>query len=240
MMIPFTSLAQSNDVKVLKTDSTSNVEVKISVNKLTELENLKLDAEKKLKLANKQIFELEKKAMNDSAIMKKNTETINGLKADNSKLKNEIVNYKEQLVKTDKCLVSIASNFLYLPYEEYSVKEVALRAFETISDNTFKEKYSSRKVLLENYKEDINKFISFLTTTQKGLSNPFTKEANAEISNLHKQSFYIAYQKYEDWKATYLGAKIVNVESQLKSFSQTHKVNFEKIINELSNCLKTE
>ena len=92
--------------------------------------------------------------------------------------------WKKQLLKADTCLINVASNFIYIPYEAYSIKEIAIPAFQMVSDEGLKVKYKSRYEMLLKYKEHVVEFISCLTEMKKVLSNPFAKDANDAIKVL--------------------------------------------------------
>ena len=241
LITPIALFAQNNESQSLQVDSAQDVEVMISVEKLTALENSKSDLDKRLKAANKRILELQMTIQNDSATIRKDKSCISRLKADSLSIHNTVNRLNEQLLKSDKCLINMASNFLYIPYEAYSVDSIAIRSFESVSDKALKEKHKIRYTLLKNYKKYIESFTAFLIGQRDESKKPFTKNANEAIQSLRSQPFYIAYHEYDDWGSTFLGKKISNVEQQLKMFNGTsHKVNFDIIINELQDCLKTE
>ena len=208
---------------------------------LTELENAKKLAEGKLSSANKRILEQEIKLSNDSVTIGKLKARISNLRADSLAIHNTVNGWKKQLLKADTCLINVASNFIYIPYEAYSVKEIAIPAFQMVSDEGLKVKYKSRYELLLKYKEHIVEFISCLTEMKKVLSNPFAKDANDAIKVLHTKRFYAAYRAFEGWESTFLGSRIIAIEKQLKDYKgPTSKVDFDKVANELQECLKTE
>ena len=160
---------------------------------------------------------------------------------DSLAIHNTVNGLKKQLLKADTCLISVASNFIYIPYEAYSVKEIAIPAFQMVSDGELKVKYKSRYELLLKYKEHIVEFISCLTEMKKVLSNPFAKDANDAINVLHAKRFYVVYQAFEGWESTFLGSRIMAIEKQLKGYKGTaNKVDFDKVANELQKCLNTE
>ena len=241
LMIPFPLFAYNNNSNTIMGDSILEDAVKISVSKLTELENAKSESEKVLQMANKELLELKMKLKEDSVAIKSLSNLVSNLRADSISACNTQRELQEKLLKSDKCLISVASNFLYLPYEAYSVNNIAIRSFETISDVGMKKKYLIRYELLKNYKDDILCFLNFLITQKEELNKPFTKNAEDAIQSLRQLQFYIVYHKYDDWEATFLGKKIVTVEKQLKLFNGgTHKANFDIIISELQNCIETE
>ena len=241
MVFPLHLFGQNVEDEAGKKDSIDNMEVKISMSQLTELENAKKLAEGKLSSANKRILEQEIKLSNDSVTIGKLKARISNLRADSLAIHNTVNGWKKQLLKADTCLINVASNFIYIPYEAYSVKEIAIPAFQMVSDEGLKVKYKSRYELLLKYKEHIVEFISCLTEMKKVLSNPFAKDANDAIKVLHTKRFYAAYRAFEGWESTFLGSRIIAIEKQLKDYKgPTSKVDFDKVANELQECLKTE
>ena len=241
MVFPLHLFGQNVEDEAGKKDSIDNMEVKISMSQLTELENAKKLAEGRLSSANKRILEQEIKLSNDSVTIGKLKARISNLRADSLTIHNTVNGWKKQLLKADTCLINVASNFIYIPYEAYSVKEIAIPAFQMVSDEGLKVKYKSRYELLLKYKEHIVEFISCLTEMKKVLSNPFAKDANDAIKVLHTKRFYAAYRAFEGWESTFLGSRITAIEKQLKDYKgPTSKVDFDKVANELQECLKTE
>lgn len=241
MIFPLNVFGQNVEDEAGKKDSIDNMEVKIGMSQLTELENAKKLAEGRLNSANKRILEQEIKLSNDSVTIGKLKARILNLRADSLAIHNTVNELKKQLLKADTCLINVASNFIYIPYEAYSVKEIAIPAFQMVTDEGLKVKYKSRYELLLKYKEHIVEFISCLTEMKKVLSNPFAKDANDAINVLHAKRFYVAYRAFEGWESTFLGSRIIAIEKQLKDYKgPTSKVDFDKVANELQECLKTE
>ena len=143
----------------------------------------------------------------------------------------------------NKKLANIASNFLYIPYEAYSVEKIAIPAFEAISVSYLREKNEIKYILLKNYKEDIISLLGYIKSVKEKYNNPFASKTpevkNQCLNQLHNQQFYRSYIQYNDWKATYLGRQIIKVESILKSFSGSNQPNFDSIEKELNNCIKS-
>lgn len=239
-MTPTLLFAQNNNGQTNQSDSAQIIEVKISADKLTALENTNSELNKRLHDANKKIFELTKKMIDDSICIKGNNARISKLKADSLYSHESMIKLKAQLLESEKALISMASNFLYIPYEAYSIDSIAISSFESVSDKSLKDKYRIRYSLLKSYKRDIADFVNFLEIQQKELNKPFTKNALDAIATLHEERFYKAYHQYNDWAETYLGKKIVNVELILKSFNGSEIINFDGIINNLQDCIKIE
>lgn len=137
----------------------------------------------------------------------------------NDKIKQVESSYNERITQLEekniyllKKMVSIASNFLYIPYEEYSINEIAIPAFKELEGSELFSKYNIRFELLKNYKSDIEMMIEFLTKADDIFKIPYAPiiedEAKVQCLNFEKSSFCLNYKKYEDWEETYLGKKI--------------------------------
>lgn len=148
----------------------------------------------------------------------------------------------KQLLKDDKNFVVIASNYLYLPYEAFSIEKIAIAAFEAVRDSTVRSNNLINYRLLKNYRQDIQSLLSFMNEYQIKFNTPFglPKEAQEAMNILQTMDAYIAYKQFEGWEQTYLGKCFQQVESQLKRFDgRINKINFQSIIHELETCLKT-
>ena len=222
-------------------NSIDTIEVKINMSQLSKLENAKQKAEEKLISVNKRILEQEIKLRNDSVMIEKLKVQISKMRADSLANHNTVIGLKKQLLRADTCLINVASNFIYIPYEAYGVKEIAIPAYQMVSDDDLKVKYKPRYDFLAEYKEHIMEFISCITEMKKILSNPFAKNANDAIKVLHAKRFYVAYHAFDGWESTFLGSKIVGIEKQLIDYKgPANKIDFDKIASELQECLKTE
>ena len=164
---------------------------------------------------------------------------LNHLKSDTTRL------YVAQR-EADKRLVNIASNFLYIPYEAYSIEKIAIPAFKAIVNDRLRHEHHIKYELLCNYRKDIESILSFIEFVGNKLQKPFVKDANEFLLQFHNQPFYQSYQNYPEWSDTYLGGKISLIDKQLKEFDgNQHKVDFTALkeeylaakaaVNELSN-----
>lgn len=241
LFLPIHLLGQNVKDGSVQKDSIDNMEVKISMSQLTELENAKKLAEGRLNSANKRILKQELKLSNDSVTIGKLKAHISKLRADSLANHNTVNGLKKQILKADTCLINIASNFIYIPYEAYSVNEIAIPAFQMVSNEVLRTKYKSRYELLSKYKDHIMEFISCINEMKKVLENRFVKDGNDAINILHAKQFYSTYHAFEDWESTFIGARILAIEKQLKVYKRPNgKVDFDKIATELQECLKTE
>ena len=172
----------------------------------------------------------------------KQNDSLQVLRTEKNNLVREVSELRYLLDKADKCLVSVAANALYVPYEAYSVKEIAIRSFETVHNVELKNKHDTQYLLLKRYSDDVKSFLSFITRTKNEIEkNRFAHDANDALQALQTESFYISYHRYDDWESTFLGKMIDDVEKQLKLFDRkTHFINFDMMIKELQSCIKTE
>ena len=181
------------------------------------------------------------KSLQVNNVIKQN-DSLQVLRIERSKLAKEVSELRNLLDKADKCLISVAANALYVPYEAYSVKKIAIRSFETVHNVELKNKHEIQYHLLKSYSDDIKSFLSFITKTKNEIEkNRFAHDANDAFQSLQMESFYNSYHRYDDWKSTFLGKMIDDVEKQLKLFDRkTHLINFDMMIKELQSCIKTE
>lgn len=158
---------------------------------------------------------------------------VNLLKSDTTRL------YAAQR-EADKRLVNIASNFLYIPYEAFSIEKIAIPAFKAIANAELRHEHQIKYELLRNYRKDIEDILLFIEYACSELKKPFVKNAKDVQLQFHDKSFYRSYQNYRNWADTFLGSKLSLIEKQLNDFDgNQHKVDFTAIKEELNKCLKT-
>lgn len=173
---------------------------------------------------------------------KKTEEELNNRNDKILEYESNIKNLKNHISKSDLCLVNIASNFLYIPYEAYSIEKIAIPAFNNIFDERLKQKQQIKCNLLESYQNDIKSLMQFLKETQEDLNKPFTKHdvAVQKEKEFKEKDFYIRYVNYSDYVKTFLGAKFKEITSRLNKFDgQANKVDFGDILTKLNDCLNT-
>ena len=146
-------------------------------------------------------------------------------------------NARDKLSELEKILVNFSLLFLNIPYEEYSINEVAIPAFKkgyaSIADNDKEIKYKG--LMLENYAEDWNNLKNFLNDNKNTTFNT----AGATRDKLTKLKTYIQYAGGysprgskipgfgEGWAQTYLGKimyNLYNVLTDTKSPDDTIKI----------------
>ncbi len=137
-------------------------------------------------------------------------------------------------------LISMASNFLYIPYDEYSIEEIAIPAFLSTKGTSAYTRYQNRLPLLQNYKSDIASLVESLTQIEKDLEWGIVRnqKANEHLNNLKISPLYQRYSSYDDWENTYLGGQIQIICGLLKSpVEQTSsklkniRTNLERLLN---------
>lgn len=169
----------------------------------------------------------------------KSTE-INKLKSDTSSLNKELTEMKTTLKKTNKMLLNNALNFLYIPYEAWSIDSVAIPAFNAISDLTLKKEYQKEEKLLKNYYKDASELVKFLSKVENGKDGVLlqmamnTKKFPEELKKLDLYKRYTEKEKF--YKSYYLGRKIKAIERELENSNP----NITSIKNELVQCLETK
>ena len=158
------------------------------------------------------------------------------------KKKNEA---EQHSLSVEKSLISMASNFLYIPYEAYGVEEIAIKAFESIQNSKLKQEYNQRYVLLKNYQNHLREFKSYLERVQKACKGVFQATATEFINTtdpsvspelvLYKQPFYLEYKKYSEWKDTFIGGLIHKTETILKAHTKQNRANMQEVINSIDS-----
>ncbi len=235
ILIPSLSNAQED----IKNDSIPNMQagkemvVTISSDEFSVLksENDKLKSD--LLSLEKKYKELFKRDSISNVKLSRNQIEIEKLKKDTI----ELHNYQKE---ANRCLVNVSSNFLYIPYEAYSIENIAIPAYNAISDNELKKEHRIKYRLLESYKKDIEEILSLIDFIEVKLSEPFVKNSSEVLPKFQESSVYVSYNQYQDWKNTYLGLKLVVIENQLNVFDgNKNKFDFETIKTELNQCLKT-
>lgn len=141
-----------------------------------------------------------------------------------------------------KRLISMASNFMYIPYDEYSIEEIAIPAFLSTKDTPAYTRYQNRLPLLQNYKSDVVSLVNSLSQMEKdleiGLTAMRNQKANDHLNNLHVSSIYLRYTSYDDWENTYLGEQLQRILGLLKSPNEQTSSKLKSIRINLEGLLK--
>lgn len=139
-------------------------------------------------------------------------------------------------------LISMASNFLYIPYDEYSIEEIAIPAFLSTNGTSAYMRYQNRLPLLQNYKSDVSSLVKTIFQMEKdleiGLTAMRNQKANEHLNNIQTSPIYQRYTSYDDWENTYLGGQLQSICGLLKSPTEqtasklkTIRANLEKLLN---------
>lgn len=122
-------------------------------------------------------------------------------------------------------LITMASNFLYIPYESYSIEKIAIPAFKATEGSENYVKYSNRLPLFVNYRDDIKSLIDFLKKTEEyfqfSLSSQRPERSKESLKIFNSMPVYINYNKYDDWEETFLGKKILTIQKILKTANES-------------------
>lgn len=134
-------------------------------------------------------------------------------------LRQQIREKDEQIDRYLKKFISIASNFLYIPYEKYSINDVAIPAFEAAKGTNYYDKYYIRLQLLKNYKTNTDELKKFLMDNQNGgrrNMDYLPSWADRTLSQLNSLNVVKQYRQYGDgWDETFLGKIIYELQEVL-------------------------
>lgn len=156
--------------------------------------------------------------------------------------------HKESLSKIEsqndqlqRNLVTMASNFLYIPYESYSINKIAIPAFKFVEGTDLYSKHKIRLELLENYFNDISSLNAFLykilSDEKNNLSVFRKKNVVVIVEELKNMEFCSRYEKYDDWKNTYFGKQLCRVMDLLKNPTDENWKKLGVIKTELDNLV---
>ena len=198
----------------------------------------KIDDQSKLREERKSELDILNYQFNDLSLQLNSLES-EGLIYEREREKKEKENAQNKLSDLENKLVNFSLLFLNIPYEEYSINEVAIPAFKkgyaSIADNDKEIKYKG--LMLENYAEDWNNLKKFLNENKNTTFNT----AGATRDKLTKLKTYIQYAGGyspngskipgfgEGWQNTYLGKimiKLYNVLSDAKSPEDTETIQY--------------
>lgn len=209
------------------------IQVSISIDDLNTLKSENDSLKLQLSAITEKYQKLQVESEKDKSRLSQLDIDVNQLKKDTTRL------YVAQR-EADKRLVNIASNFLYIPYEAFSIEKIAIPAFKAISNTELKHDHQIKYELLYNYRKNITDLLAFIEYACTELQKPFIKDANEVLVQFHEKSFYLSYHKYPEWADTYLGSKLSLIEKQLNDFDgNQHKIDFTALKEELNKCLKT-
>lgn len=228
------SVFAQNEAEVAQDTTTAK-----TVQVIQEVKVQEKSLEEKLAEAEKTIEE-QKKYLLDL----RDIETKLGLvQKENEILKKKIEAAEKRTESVEKSLITMASNFLYVPYEAYGVEEIAVKAFEAVQNPELKQKYNQRYVLLKNYQNHLREFKAYLERVQKACKGAFQATATEFIDPvdpsvspelvLKRQPFYIEYVKYKEYKDTFIGGLIQKTEEILKAHTIQNRANMQGVIESI-------
>ena len=166
---------------------------------------------------------------------------IKSLKEEISNLENESKSKDARISELEEAMLFIASNFLYIPYEDYNINNIAIPASKYVKDPTLNSKYRDRIDLLKDYAKHVTDLRVFLESLNKEMEKMPIPRKNTDVilSELPNLSVYKDYtNKYKEyWQETYLGKILFKVENKIKEFNHKdgQKDVFTSYIKELKN-----
>ncbi len=177
---------------------------------------------------NRQIIDFEKKVNNNSDLQKKYNKALEAIDS----LREEIKDARDYPDKCDKSLLIMASNFIYIPYEDYSINKIAIPAFESVQNESLKDKYNDRLLMLKSYQTDVKELATFLGNC-KNVTTALM--GGTKLRDLKGLAVYKRYEQYTD-KTAYLCKIIARIITALDKPSQAE---LNSIRQELQRCLDT-
>ena len=158
---------------------------------------------------------------------------------DSLKTKNKVIKEnRDRIEELEKSMIIIASNFLYIPYEDYSINKIAIPAYESVKSPDLKLKYNNRYVLLKNYVDHVNELKAFLISVndELGKSSLLRRSSNEIVKSFEDLKIYKDYTNYADWDKTYLGSFLMKVKNKIFEIGDNRKENgLESLIRELDS-----
>lgn len=168
-------------------------------------------------------------------------------------LKDKITELEETKIKhieasndsLQRWLVTVASNFLYIPYEEYSIEKIAVPAFLATKGTPAYHRSVDKLPLLQNYKDDMSSLIDFLRISEEEYAwcvgeKMRADKANEQLGKLSLLTMYSRYSTYKDWKNTFLGKEIISIQNKLKAPTKETPEQLSKIRKKLERVLNNE
>lgn len=224
--------AQNNDTiqhSIVESDSLDLLQQRLFYNEIimdslktenTTLKNMINDSQREIEIKERENSNLRKKVDLQDISIKKRETTIDTLQ---------------------RKLISMASNFLYIPYDQYSIEEIAIPAFEITKGSSLYTQYSNRLPLFREYRQNIQSIIDFLEKVEKDTAVPLAsyreKMAAESIDILNNLPVCRNYSLYDDWENTYLGQIIVSIKELLISPNESTPSQLRKIKENLKAVL---
>lgn len=138
-----------------------------------------------------------------------------------------ITSAQEEVIQYRKDYISLASNFLYMPYDSYSISDIVKPAYERVKDTELGKEYKVRFDLLFNYEAYAREILDFCKRQEHKPINAarITKDAAEINAAFNALPAVAAFKKYDDYKNTYLGRYIFNIENTLSTVRDGTEIN---------------
>lgn len=225
--------AQEKGDSVVKVQNKTEMNVvPISVETLTRLENEREQAVQNSKNLQQSYTQLQQQ---DSI----NTKKLREIELKYNSLQRDYEALSKSQKQANVKLINMASNFLYIPYEAYSIQNIAIPSFKAITDTQLAQMHQVKLALLENYQKDIEGVLMFIQTIEKELSNRFAKDLRDLDRQFEESDIYLRYIQYNDWENTYLGKRLKYLDMEMKSYNGSNKPDFSSIKKDLNQCLES-
>lgn len=164
-------------------------------------------------------------------------------------LESDIANVNSSLAEYRALVIKYASDLLNIPYDEYTVTEIAIPILKNaINAGPEDDSASAKLSLLENYATNIQQLKTLLNSYISALTKAKTPEEFNEWADKANTNFKYedvvktykkVYPKANDLKKTYLGSIISKIEAQLsKRENLDAKATMLKTFNDLKRQLK--
>lgn len=187
------------------------------------------------------------------ALLKDSQKETDNKQTEISILKDKITEMEETRIKRieasndslQRWLVTVASNFLYIPYEEYNIEKIAVPAFMATKGTPAYNRSVDKLTLLQNYKNDMSSLIDFLRSSEDEYAwcvgeKMRSDKANEQLGKLSLLPMYSRYSTYADWKNTFLGKEIVWIKKLLEYPTKETPEQLSSIRKRLEKILNNE
>lgn len=162
------------------------------------------------------------------------------------RLQEEVESNKKLVDAYQRKYINLISNFLYVPYDEYSVENIVRPAYEEIKNTKLAQENQIRFDLIFKYKEDLQQISNFCKSNEKNLKMINAARIGEDTAKI-KESFNALpsvqmYKKYTDYKNTYIGSIIEKIDNLLSHATGMDKAKinstFTNIQGEIDALLK--
>lgn len=132
-----------------------------------------------------------------------------------------------------------AYTFLFAPYDEYNVEQLAKHNYHYITDPKLLKNAAVPRELLAEYKQDIKDVAQFIAPIPDNLGrNPMNidKKSAELLAQFNALPAVARYKKLSHWDGTYLGKYIAKIQTILRTLNLD---NTTKGLSELRQIHKT-